>query len=99
MAYVKARAFACIFQSDPPREGESYECREPRHCFRPDPYEISRTRRDGRVERYTIPETGGGAAYQKRRHFILNFSLRGGKKKKCFTDEGMFYSNLIGSYS
>jgi len=83
-------------KSDPPREGESYERREPWHCVRPDPDEISRTRCHGRLERYTIPETGGGAAYQKWRHFILNFSSQG---KKCFTDEGMFYSNLIGSYS
>ena len=52
-------------ESDPPRKGESYECREPWHHVLPDPYEISRAGRNGGSERYTIPETGGGAAYQK----------------------------------
>lgn len=89
--------FLVFLQSDPPRKGEPDECGEPWDCFRPDPHEVSRARCHGRTERYTIPETGGRAAYQKRRHFILNFQFEG--KQKCFTDEGMFYSNLIGSYS
>lgn len=61
----EGRSFAYVFQSDPAREGESYERREPWHCVRPDPDEIARARRHGRLERYTIPETGGGAADQK----------------------------------
>lgn len=43
--------------------------------------------------RYSIPETGGGAAYQKT--FYFKFLILG--RKKCFIDEGMFYSNLISS--
>lgn len=97
MIYRKPYSFTCLFQSDPPWKGESYERRKPWHCFWPNPYEISRTRCNGCVEWYTVSETGGRAAYQKWRHFILNFQFEG--KKKCFTDEGMFYSNLIGSYS
>lgn len=72
MSYMKSSSLVS-FQSHPPRKGESDERREPWDCFRPDTHEISRTRRHGCPERYTISETGGGAADQKRRHFILNF--------------------------
>lgn len=95
MSYMKSSSL--IFPESPStKRGESDERREPWDCFRPDTHENLRTRHamaalnDIRYQRLVVELLIKAKAF-----YFKFFKLEG--KRKCFTDEGMFYSNLIGS--